>query len=170
MRRIADFNFAVARPGHPVFAWLLLLAGGLGSIVVAEQYSAMEEEHDTLSRQAGRLERKFKPPAVSRAPAAQKSALAERHEATPFPWDIVLRELEIAVDPHVALLSLDTDRVASRTRLVAEARNIDDALGFAERLRDTPVARRVLLLAHETKKSPAGMVIGFTLQIDWNLE
>jgi hypothetical protein len=170
MRRIADFNFAVARYGYPALAWVLLLAGGLASMAVAERYGAIAEEHESLIRQAGRLERKLKPPVVRRAPAAQKSALAERHETGPFPWDIVLREIEIAVDPRVALLSLDTDMTAARTRLVAEARTIDDALGFAARLRDTPVARRVLLLAHETKKAPAGTVIGFTLQIDWDIE
>lgn len=170
MRRIEDFNFAVARAGYPVFAWLLLLAGGLASMVVAERYSTADAEHETSTRQAGRLERKLTPPVAKRAASTQKSALAERHDAAPFPWDTVLREIEIAVDPRVALLSLDTDMTAARTRLVAEARTVDDALGFAERLRDTPVARRVLLLAHETKKAPAGTVIGFTLQIDWDLE
>jgi hypothetical protein len=170
MRRIADFNFAVASTGYPISAWVLLLAGGLAGVAVAERYGALAEEQESLTRQLGRLERKLKPPVVRRAPVAQKSALAERHEAAPFPWDIVLREIEIAADPRVALLSLDTDMTAARTRLVAEARTIDDALGFAARLRDTPVARRVLLLAHETKKAPAGAVIGFTLQIDWDPE
>jgi len=170
MRRIADFNFAVASTGYPVFAWVLLLAGGLASVAVAERYGALAEEQESLTRQLGRLERKLKPPGVRSASVAQKSALAERHEAAPFPWDTVLREIEIAVDPRIALLSLDTDMTAARTRLVAEARTIDDALGFAARLRDTPVARRVLLLAHETKKAPAGTVIGFTLQIDWDSE
>lgn len=170
MRRIADLNFAVTRTGYPAFAWVLLLTGGLASVTVAERYGALAEEQESLTRQLGRLERKLKPPDVRRAPVAQKSALAERHEAAPFPWDIVLREIEIAVDPRIALLSLDTDMTAARTRLVAEARTIDDALGFAARLRDTPVARRVLLLAHETKKAPAGALIGFTLQIDWDLE
>jgi hypothetical protein len=149
---------------------VLLLVGGLASVTVAEQYGTIAEEHESLMRQAGRLERKLKPPVVRRAPVAQKSALAERHETVPFPWDSVLREIEIAVDPRVALLSLDTDMTAARTRLVAEARTIDDALDFAARLRDTPIARRVLLLAHETKKAPAGTVIGFTLQIDWDIE
>ncbi|MEW6514310.1 MAG: hypothetical protein AB1443_09935 [Pseudomonadota bacterium] len=170
MWRIADFNFAVARNGYSAFAWVLLLAGGLASMAIAERYGAMAEEHESLMRQAGRLERKLTPPVAKRAATAQKSALEERHETVPFPWDIVLREIEIAVDPRVALLSLDTDMTTARTRLVAEARTIDDALGFAARLRDTPVARRVLLLAHETKKTPAGTVIGFTLQIDWDLE
>ena len=168
MRRIADLNFAVAHAGYPVFAWLLLAAGGLASMVVAERYGAAQTENETLTRQAGRLERKLMPPVAKRAASTQKSALAERHDAAPFPWDTVLREIEIAADPRIALLSLDTDMMAARTRLVAEARTIDDALGFAARLRDTPVARRVLLLAHETKKAPAGTVIGFTLQIDWD--
>lgn len=137
-------------------------------MMAADQYSALNDERETLARQTGRLERKLVPPAVKRTPATQKSALAGRQEIAAFPWETVLRELELAVDSRVALLNLDTDTTTRRTRLDAEARNIDDALGFAERLREIPLARRVLLLAHETRKAPAGAVIGFSLQIDWD--
>jgi hypothetical protein len=170
MRRIADFNFAVAGTGHPVFAWLLLLAGGVASAMMADKYIDADHENESLVRQAGRLERKAKPPVASRTSVAQKSALAGRREVAPFPWDTALREIELAVDSRVALLNLDTEAVARRTRIDAEARNIDDALGFADRLRASPVVTRVLLLAHETKKAPVGAVIGFTLQIDWDIE
>lgn len=170
MGRIADFDFARAGAGIPLLSWLLLLAGVLAGIVVAERYDALAEEGERLTRQLDRLERKANPPVARRAPAAQKSAPAERNESAPFPWEIVLRELEQAVDKRVALLALDTERATARTRLVAEARAIGDALDFAARLRDSPATRRVLLLAHETRQTPAGAVTGFTLQIEWKPE
>jgi len=167
--RGTDFEFA-AGAGHPWPAWLLCGIGIAAAAFAADGYFAAVDENERLTRQAGRLERKAPAAAVRRAAPAQNSALAGRRNDAAFPWDLLLREVELAVDARVALLNLDTETAARRTRLDAEARSIDDALAFAERLRAAPVVARVLLLSHETRKSPAGAVFGFTMQIDWSVE
>lgn len=170
MRRIADINFAVTRDAHPLFAWVLLLAGGTASMAVTGQYGAIVEERESQIRQIGRLERRLAPPVMRHGSVAQQPAQANLRESAPFPWSVVLGEIERAVDPRIALLSFETDITAARTRLVAEARTINDALGFAARLRAAAAVRRVLLLAHETRQEQVGAVIGFTLQIEWSID
>lgn len=169
--RSRTFDFVATEAATPLLAWIALLAGALLLVLAADGYTAAMEEYERLSRQADKLQRRAKTADLaSRSAAAEKSAPAGRRTATPFPWDLVLREIELAADRSVALTSLDTDVALQRTRLVAEARSIDAALAFASRLRATPLASQVLLLTHEAKKDPAGPVVGFSLQIDWSRE
>lgn len=169
MSRNAEFNFAAAAARTPLISWLLLLAGALAGALSAERHAAIGEEHESLARQAGRLERRSAP-APARHAAARNSAPAERRGDAAFPWENALREIELAIDPRIALLGLDTETASARTRLDGEARDIGDILAFAERLRASPLARRVLLAAHETRQAPSGAILGFTLQIDWDAE
>jgi Tfp pilus assembly protein PilN len=166
MRRIADFNFASDRRGYPFLAWLLLLCGSVAQIVIADRYAAAEEAHAVAERRIARLERRLAPVAAV-APATQKSALAERRQTPTFPWNEALTALEAAIDRDIALLALESDAAAGTTRLSGEARDIDDILAFAERLRASPAVRRALLAAHDTRQTPAGAAIGFVLQIEW---
>jgi hypothetical protein len=169
MAGLADFNFVADGERRPVLAWALLVAGALALAVAADDFAAAASDNDRLAGQAEHLKRKAKSTsaAVAAAPG-QKSALAERREAPRPPWDSLLSEIELAADARVALLSLDTDAAARRTRIVAEAKTIDDALAFAARLRDSPLIDDVLLLGHEGKKGQAVPVVGFTLQLDWS--
>jgi hypothetical protein len=172
MRRMDDMNFvAPARRFSPV-AWLILAVGAAAGTLLADLYLAAEETRAGLARQAERLERQLRPTAVAARPMPHKSAPAGRPAQPPaqqaFPWDAILREIERATDRRVALLAIDTEAGAGRTRLDAEARSIDDALDFAERLRASPLVERAFLLAHETRTSPAGPVTGFSLQIEWS--
>lgn len=67
----------------------------------------------------------------------------------------------------VALLNLNHEGGSRRLRLQAEARNIDDALAFAERLRKSGRFSEVVLGSHERRKSTGMDVLGFTLQASW---
>lgn len=165
--RAGTYNFVAAEAAIPPLAWVALLAGALLLWAAVDDYTAVAAEQERLTRQADKLQRRARIIATANPPAAEKSAAAGRHEAPPFAWDLVLREIELAADRSVALASLDTDAGQRRSRIVAEARHIDDALAFMARLRATPLASRVLLVAHEAKKDPAGPVVGFSLQIDW---
>jgi len=161
-------NFvAPARRFSPV-SWLLLAVGVAAGAILADRYLAAEETRAGLAFEAERLERQLRPAAVAAGAAVQKSAPAGRPAQQTFPWDDVLREIELATDRRVALLALDTEAAAGRTRLEAEARSIEDALDFAERLRASPLVDRSFLLAHEIRESPAGPVTGFSLQVEWN--
>lgn len=169
-RRI--FNFAASEAPSAPLAWLALVAGALLLAVAADRYAGAATETESLVRQEERLKRKAgaEAPEKVRQAASEKSAPAGRREAAVFPWDILLREVELAADSRVAFLALDTDAAQRRSRIGAEARSIEDALAFAGRLGESPLASRVLLLSHEMKKNHAVPVVGFSLQVDWNLE
>jgi hypothetical protein len=166
------FNFVVEgeRPG--ALAWLLLAIGVIALGIVADGYAAASADNEQLVRQSERLQRRAKTVAVAerRSAGAQKSAVATRQDKAPFPWDSVLTEVELVADRNVALLSMNTDSSARRTRLTAEARTINDALAFASRLRESPLVREALLASHEARKDGPVPVIAFTLQVDWRVE
>ena len=168
MFRPADFNFVADGERRSALAWALLIAGALALAVAADDYAAAAAANERLAGQVERLKRKAKAAPAAVAAPGQKSAPAERRDAAPAPWDSLLREIELAADARVALLSLDTDTAARRTRIVAEAKNIDDALAFAARLRDSPLIDAVVLVGHEARKGHAIPVVGFTLQLDWS--
>ncbi len=167
------FDFAVAEKSTPPFSWLALIGGALLFAMAADRYLAAADEHERLVRQEERLKRKVGAavPFAMLPVSAEKSAPAGRRDiSSPFPWDEMLREVELAADSRVAFLGLDTDAPQRRSRISAEARNIDDALAFTARLADSPLAGKVLLLSHETKKNRTVPVIDFALQVDWSVE
>lgn len=167
-----DLNFVVEgeRPG--ALAWALLAIGAIALGIVADGFAEANAENEQLLRQSERLQRRTKTVVVAerRSERKEKSAVATRQDQAPFPWDSALTEVELAVDRNVALLSMNTDAAARRTRLTAEARTIDDALALASRLRESPLVRDALLASHEAHREGPVPVIAFTLQIDWRPE
>ena len=79
----------------------------------------------------------------------------------------VLTAVETATDKDIAILALNQEGVSRRLRISAEARNIDDALAFAERLRLSKTFSEVMLSGHENRKSTGVDVLGFTLMATW---
>lgn len=185
-----DFNFLVEGERPSLAAWFVLLAGIALLAVAADDYDRLAGDAEQLGRQAERLKRKAKvvaPTPVGRrgtdqcrpsdgrpvdarpdcAENAKSPAGAGVPSAVAFPWDIVLREIEFAADSRIAMLSVETDAPLRQTRIAAEVRNIDDALAFADRLRDSPMVREAFLLSHEAKKGTPVPVLGVTLQVSW---
>lgn len=172
MRGIQDFNF-VAEGERPIaVAWLLLVLGAIALAVVADGYAAADAEGGQLRRQAERLERKTRLVGTEgrRKAGEQKSVLVARRGSPSFPWDSVLGELELAAGERIAVLNLNTEALARRTRLTAEARGIDDALALLGRLRESPLVREAFLVSHEAKRDAPVAVVAFTLQIDWSVD
>jgi hypothetical protein len=167
-----DFNFVADGERPMAIAWVLLVLGAIAMAIVADGFAAASADNEQLLRQAERLQRtsKVSVSADRRKSGEKKSAVATRHDNATFPWDVVLTEVELAFDSRVALLSLDTEAPARRTRLTGEARTIDDALAFAGRLRESPLVREALLVSHEARKDGPVPVIVFTLQIDWSAQ
>lgn len=84
------------------------------------------------------------------------------------PWDQLFRDVESAVDASVALLGFEPDVGKRQLRLVAEAKNLDDALAFAARLESTPSLAGVHLTQQEQRQSDGVPAIGFGVVADWN--
>jgi Tfp pilus assembly protein PilN len=165
------FNF-VGDGDRPIAAaWLLLVLGIIAMAIVADNFAAVGADTDRLERQAERFQRKSKTLVSDhRKPEPEKSAVVVRRQGDAFPWDSVLTELELAVDSHVALLGLNTEVAARRTMLTGEARNIDDVLAFAARLRESPLVREAFLVSHEVRRDGPVPVVAFSVQVLWSVE
>ena len=155
------------RPG--LASWLVLAVGAVLAGLAADHYLAAVELNEQLTERVEQLGHRAAAAARThrRQGAEPKSAPVVRQAAADFPWELVLRELELAVGDRVAILSLDTDAAALHSRISAEARTIDDALALVSALRSSPIVREAFLLSHEARKGTPVPVIGFTLQVDW---
>jgi hypothetical protein len=165
------FNFVAGGDRPIALAWLLLALGIIAMALVADNFAAVGSDTDRLERQADRFQRKSKVVvADNRKSEAEKSVVVVRHPGDAFPWDSVLTEMELAVDNRVALLGLNTEVAARRTMLTGEARNIDDVLAFAARLRESPLVREAFLVSHEVHRNGPVPVVAFSVQVLWSVE
>ena len=164
-----EVNLLGRHEQHPAAAWLLLAAGALTFGLAADRYATASDEGEQLTEKVGRLEERVTAAVDGnrRSGAKHKSEATANRSAAPFSWDIVLRELELAADNSVALITLETDAVAAQSRISGEARRIDDALALVDRLRSSPVTREAFLLSHEARKGTPVPVIAFAIQVDW---
>lgn len=171
--RFLSIDFA-ALPRRPFAAWLVLAAGAMVLALAADRYADLSDEAEQLDGQVARLKRK----ASSTQTARGRSELAARERAQQHESDLLgqvsgadwaapLQAVESAIDEDVALVAMSQEFSARRLRISLEARKIDDALAFAERLRASGRFEEVVLTGHETKKSTGIEVLGLTFVLTW---
>lgn len=86
------------------------------------------------------------------------------------PWSQLLGELEAAssdTSGNVALLSIEPDHAKHRVRVTAEARTLELALAYVQRLRKTPVLRYPMLDSHEVQSDDKDHPVRFKISADW---
>jgi len=172
MRRL-ELDF-VAAPPRPPLAWLVFALGALLLAPAADRYLALADRLDNiqgqlahLQRQAGKGDTNKEKGEASSRDLREKRERALIAQVSAGDWAIPLHAVEQAIDEHVALVSLNQEGNAHRFRLQGEVKAIDDALGFAERLRQAEQVEDVQLTTHDTKKSTGIEVIGFGLSMKW---
>ncbi|HEX9473022.1 MAG TPA: hypothetical protein VF931_02455 [Steroidobacteraceae bacterium] len=87
------------------------------------------------------------------------------------PWSQLLAELENASGDtagNVALLAVEPDQTKHRVRVTAEARSLELALGYVQRLRKTPVLRYPMLDSHELRSDDKDHPVRFQISADWS--
>lgn len=168
-----DLDFVVP-PRRPLAAWAVVAIGALLLVLAADRYAELSDEADALESQVARLKRQLGAPAAGKGKAEQaareKSQQREQEllaQALAGEWTDPLKALETAADAKVALLSLSEEFAARRLRIGLEARTIDDALAFAERLRQSGRFDDVILIGHETKKSTGVEVLAVNFVATW---
>ncbi|RTL51408.1 MAG: hypothetical protein EKK46_12240 [Rhodocyclaceae bacterium] len=154
-------------------AWVLLVAGAVTFATAADRHADLGDKAEHLNDKIEKLQRRAKSatPVRRQAEAAAKEEGARKENQLlgqlESPWDDRLKAVASAADESVALLDFSLDAVAAKARIVAEAKNIDDALAFVARLRQTGRFDQVTLSRHESRKSGGVDVIGFNLQLSW---
>ena len=172
MRRITLDYAAQAR--RPLFSWVALAGGALLLALAADGYADLTDEAERLDAQVDRLKRQMA--ASQTAKGRSDQAARERGQqrerdllgaAAGDEWTAPLSAIELALDKDVALVSLSQETAGRHVRIGLEARRIEDALAFAERLRASGVFEDVVLTNHEIKKSTGIEVYGLSLVLTW---
>ena len=87
------------------------------------------------------------------------------------PWSQLLAELEKASGDtagNIALLAVEPDHAKHRVRVTAEARTLELALAYVQRLRKAPVLRYPMLDNHELRSGDKDHPVRFQVSADWS--
>jgi hypothetical protein len=163
-----DFN---ERRRHFRPAGLALLLAGLAvGAVLALDYREAAAELTVAEARLQRLQARKPTAAVRRGAAGGADAVSAQvlSQELRFPWNALLNEVELAASPSVALLDLTGSTRARVLRLTAEAKTIDEATRYVGRLRESPWIDEVFVSGHQSRPSPAGPIIRFTVEASWS--
>lgn len=168
-----DFRRPAGRRGPA--AVLLLGIGAAAALWVMAEIADVREETarwDNKLSDPRRLARRTLPNlraggAPSRENVQEPKAANEVLDQLTLPWDALFADIEAAVTPDVALLSVQPD---ARNRIVVisgEGRDLNGVLTFLARLDHSPVLTDTHLLSHEIKVDDRNRPMAFTIQARW---
>ena len=101
--------------------------------------------------------------------SAQNAEKTVRELGTP--WSQLLAELETAsgdTTGNIAVLSIEPDHAKHRVRVTAEARTLELALAYVQRLRKTAVLHYPMLDNHELRADDKDHPVRFQISADWS--
>jgi hypothetical protein len=101
--------------------------------------------------------------------SAQNAEKTVRELGTP--WSQLLAELEKAsgdTTGSIALLAVEPDHAKHRVRVTAEARTLELAIAYVQRLRKAPVLRYPMLDNHELRIDDKDRPVRFQVSADWS--
>lgn len=166
-----DFQAPSTRPS--ISGAILLLAGvvALGASVWDMQQA--RRTHDARVAELAALEQTLqqrKPrrsaPVRSTAGDAAQLARARVRANLDYSWQPAFAALQAAFTPKIALISLEGSQARKQLRLIGEARELADAVAYANKLDLQPGVLRTSLLQHERQERDAYHPIRFTLLLE----
>jgi hypothetical protein len=146
----------------------LIVMGVVAVLGLAAAFNAELSERDRVEAKLDAV------PRVKRsAPITDPKLTAElgtiQHELN-VPWTPVLNELEAAnhdLAETVSVLSVVPDAEKHTVRVVAEVRQLPDALKYLERLQKSELLRYPMLESHERRKDDPEHPIRIKLSAEW---
>lgn len=167
-----DFSTSSGRSRRINFAGLALLVGGLFATAVATlEVAALRERAEAAERRLASLRKAVARPVRATAPAVspEDGAAAWRiADAVNQPWAALLRDLEGAARPEVALLAFEADARSGRSlRLKGEAATADDAFAYVRRLGESSSIASATLVSHEDVSVGQRQLFAFTIAVTW---
>ena len=151
-----DFHAQPSRPGMP--AILLAMAGVAAMAWSWTNLQAARATEAGLTMRIAALEQRPAHPAAKPASHADDVARATRARVASqldYSWQPAFEALAAAHSGKIALVSLDAVQAKSQLKLVAEARQLADAIAYIDALQQQPGVRRVELLQHEVQADDA---------------
>ncbi len=144
----------------------LCLAG-----VVAHQHYLTEQRAGLELRRAAAMQSQHRGRSAQSVTGLSAQYAEKTVHELGTPWSQLLAELENAsgdTSGNVALLSVEPDHAKHRVRVIAEARTLELALAYVQRLRKAPVLRYPMLDSHELRKEDKDHPVRFQVSADWS--
>jgi len=151
-----DFHAQPSRPGLPVI--VLALAGVAAMAWSWTNLQAARATEAGLAMRIAALEQRPAHPAAKPASHADDVARVTRARVAAqlgYSWQPAFEALAAAHSSKIALVSIDAVQAKSQLKLVAEARQLADAIAYIDALQQQPGVRRVELLQHEVQADDA---------------
>jgi TRAP-type C4-dicarboxylate transport system substrate-binding protein len=165
-------DFAGGRSGGGIAGMAMATAGLLALAAVAVHLHSVSAQRAGLELRHAQLVRQHNsqtaPKAIAGLPA-QSAAGTVRELATP--WSALLAELERAsqdTSGSVAVLVIEPDHAKHRVHLTAEARSLELAIAYVQRLRKVQALHFPMLDNHELVKDEHERPIRFQVSTDWS--
>lgn len=169
-----DFDFQPPSTHPSVWGAVLLLVGiiALGASLVNMQQA--HQVHATRVQQMTALEQtlqKRRPPrtqSTSRSTAddATQLATARVRSNLDYSWQPAFVALQATFTKKIALISLEGSQAKKQLRIIGEARQLADAVAYANQLGQQKGVLRTALLQHEMQEWDAQHPVRFTLLVE----
>jgi len=161
-----DFHPPARRPG--TLGLGVLVVGRVAAIWVWTNWQTARASVAGLNVQLAAMEQKR--PAAAPRPRVRtdegaRSSQARIASQLSYAWQPAFEALAAARSNSIALVSLDAVQAKSQVNLVAEARQLADAVTFIDALQQQPGVIRAALLQHEMQADNAQKPVRFTVQI-----
>jgi hypothetical protein len=147
---------------------LLLLAGVVAIAWTGQVWLAERERHTGFARTIAELQ---PAPVTARAARPQDTTarVAQTRVAAQLAasWETPLDAIAGARGKKIALLSLDAKLDKQQIKLIAEARQLADAVAFVEALQSQPGIRSAALTQHELQQEARDKPVRFYVTLEW---
>lgn len=164
-----DFDFH-ARPARYSRSGLaLLVAGGVALVWALLSWQQTRATVEGLGLQVAALQNVQSEPETRPASRAEDATLKAQHEIAAqlrYSWQPAFDALANAHTRNVALVSLDANQAKAQLKLVAETRQLADAIAFLGALEGQPGVARAELLQHEVQRDAKEKPVRFTALVE----
>ena len=172
MRQPIQLDFAGAHRGLSWAGALLLAVGLIAAGAVALEYRALGAHRAGLELRLTALAQAKGTPSPSESAADARIAVSAQQAESDLatPWTMLLSELEQASkdsEGQVALLGVEPDHAKHSVRISAEARTLNLALSYVERLQSSRSLEFPMLDRHEVRADDAQHPVRFELTGSW---
>lgn len=161
-----DFDFHARPTRPPSLSLALLLAGVVAAGWSGHAWQSTRDMQAGLALQIAALEqtkpRKVAKPATTRGDEVRQRIAAQ----LTYAWQPAFDTLAAARSNKIALVSLDAVQAKSQVKLVAEARQLADAVEFVDALQQQPGVKRAALFQHEVQTDSKQHPVRFTVVVE----
>jgi len=162
-----DFHAPPPRPGR--LAIVLALAGVAALGWALSNLQAARATEAGLALQVAALEQARPRVAITPATPVETAAQTARTRIAAqlaYSWQPAFDALAAARSGKIALVSLDAVQAKAQLKLVAEARQLADAVTFIEALQQQPGIKRAALTQHEVQANDTQKPVRFNILVE----